>query len=154
VLDNLREGVLTPDIYDPTLNPLYRDVLAHYGAVALPCRVREAAYYGAPPGWIGRRVQVQWDARNVWLLDPRARQHAADIEPPGGRLGKLLGDVAAVTAMLDRILHHGYALKCARAAGARKRRRPLPEALSDSKCPSPSRGSAPSPAGASPLRPD
>src|SRR6266700_2038397 len=29
VLDNLREGVLTPDIYDPTLNPLYRDVLAH-----------------------------------------------------------------------------------------------------------------------------
>jgi transposase len=39
VLDNLREGVLTPDIYDPTLNPLYRDVLTHYGAVALPCRV-------------------------------------------------------------------------------------------------------------------
>ena len=39
VLDNLREGVLTPDIYDPTLNPLYRDVLAHYGVVALPCRV-------------------------------------------------------------------------------------------------------------------
>ena len=39
VLDNLKEGVLTPDIYDPTLNPLYRDVLRHYGAVALPCRV-------------------------------------------------------------------------------------------------------------------
>ena len=41
VLDNLREGVLKPDIYDPTLNPLYRDVLAHYGAVALPCRVKD-----------------------------------------------------------------------------------------------------------------
>lgn len=26
--------------------------------------------------------------------------------------GKLLGDVAAVTAMLDRILHHGHVLKC------------------------------------------
>jgi transposase len=39
VLDNLKEGVLTPDIYDPVLNPLYRDVLAHYGVVALPCRV-------------------------------------------------------------------------------------------------------------------
>jgi transposase len=26
VLDNLREGVLTPDLYDPTLNPLYDDV--------------------------------------------------------------------------------------------------------------------------------
>ncbi len=38
VLDNLREGVLKPDIYDPTLNPLYCDMLAHYGAVALPCR--------------------------------------------------------------------------------------------------------------------
>jgi len=39
VLDNLREGVFKPDIYDPSLNPLYRDMLAHYGAVALPCRV-------------------------------------------------------------------------------------------------------------------
>jgi DNA replication protein DnaC len=26
--------------------------------------------------------------------------------------GKLLSDVAAVTAMLDRILHHGHVLKC------------------------------------------
>jgi len=41
VLDNLREGVLVPDIYDPTLNPLYRDVLAHYGTVALPCRIKD-----------------------------------------------------------------------------------------------------------------
>ena len=163
VLDNLREGVLTPDIYDPALNPLYRDVLKHYGTVPLPCRpgdpdrkgkvergvghakntplkglrfesmeeaqsyldhweVRwadtrihgttkrqvaamfaeerpallplplepfryyqygartvhldgcvevEAAYYGAPPGWIGRHVQVQWDARHVRLLNPQ-----------------------------------------------------------------------------------
>jgi len=41
VLDNLREGVLKPDIYDPTLNPLYRDVLGHYGATALTCRVND-----------------------------------------------------------------------------------------------------------------
>jgi transposase len=41
VLDNLREGVLAPDIYDPCLNPLYRDVLAHYGVTALPCKVRD-----------------------------------------------------------------------------------------------------------------
>jgi hypothetical protein len=26
--------------------------------------------------------------------------------------GKLLGDVAAVTAMLDRLLHYGHVLKC------------------------------------------
>jgi transposase len=166
VLDNLREGVLTPDIYDPALNPLYRDVLAHYGVVALPCRVGdpdrkgkveagightqktplkglrfetleaaqayldrwethwadtrihgttkrqvavmfaeerpalgplpiepfryyrfgertvhldgcvevEAAYYGAPPGWIGRRVQVQWNDLHVRLLAPKTGQ--------------------------------------------------------------------------------
>jgi len=163
VLDNLREGVLSADIYDPRLNPLYRDVLAHYGVTPLPCKVRdpdrkgkvesgvahaqktplkgkkfesleeaqayldhweenwadkrihgrtkrqvaamfaeempflqalplepfryyqygmrtvhldgcvevEAAYYGAPPGWIGRQVHVQWDAMFVRLLDPR-----------------------------------------------------------------------------------
>ena len=163
VLDNLREGVLAADIYDPRLNPLYRDVLAHYSVTALPCRVRDpdrkgkvesgvahaqktplrgkrfesleqaqayldhweerwadkrihgrtkrqvaamfaeekphlkplplepfryyqygrrtvhldgcvevdAAYYGAPPGWIGREVHVQWDAMFVRLLDPR-----------------------------------------------------------------------------------
>jgi transposase len=39
VLDNLSEGVLKADIYDPALNPLYRDLVAHYGAVALTCRV-------------------------------------------------------------------------------------------------------------------
>jgi transposase len=30
VQDNLREEVIVPDIYDPTLNPLFRDALAHY----------------------------------------------------------------------------------------------------------------------------
>ena len=41
VLDNLGEGVLKADIYDPILNPLYRDVLTHYGSVALPCRIAD-----------------------------------------------------------------------------------------------------------------
>jgi hypothetical protein len=35
------------------------------------CVEVEAAYYGAPPGWIGRKVNVQWDAMFVRLLDPR-----------------------------------------------------------------------------------
>jgi len=34
------------------------------------CVEVEAAYYGAPPGWIGRKVNVQWDAMFVRLLDP------------------------------------------------------------------------------------
>jgi len=33
VLDNLREGVLSPDFYDPGLNPLYRDVSGRTTAV-------------------------------------------------------------------------------------------------------------------------
>ena len=53
VLDNLREGVLTPDIYDPALNPLYRDVLAHYGVVALPCRVGDPDRKGKVESAIG-----------------------------------------------------------------------------------------------------
>ena len=41
VLDNLREGVITPDIYEPQLNRLYGAMLAHYGVVADPARVRD-----------------------------------------------------------------------------------------------------------------
>src|SRR5260370_9139213 len=38
------------------------------------CVEVEAAYYSAPPGWIGRRVQVQWDQRYVRLLHPSTGQ--------------------------------------------------------------------------------
>ncbi len=38
------------------------------------CVEVEAAYYSAPPGWIGRHVQVQWDAFRVRLLDPETGQ--------------------------------------------------------------------------------
>jgi hypothetical protein len=31
----------------------------------------DAAYYGAPPGWIGRRVQVHGDSLHVRLLHPQ-----------------------------------------------------------------------------------
>ena len=53
VLDNLKEGVLTPDVYDPALNPLYRDVLTLYGAVALPCRVGHADRKGKVESAVG-----------------------------------------------------------------------------------------------------
>jgi transposase len=53
VLDNLGEGVLTPDLYDPTLNPLYRDVLAHYGVTAVPCRVRDPDRKGKVESGVG-----------------------------------------------------------------------------------------------------
>jgi len=38
------------------------------------CVEVEAAYYGAPPGWIGRVVRVQWDELFVRLLDPKTGQ--------------------------------------------------------------------------------
>lgn len=41
VLDNLKEGVIKPDLYEPQLNSLYAAVLAHYGVVADPARVRD-----------------------------------------------------------------------------------------------------------------
>jgi transposase len=53
VHDNLREGVLVPDIYDPALNPLYRDVLAHYGAVAMPCRIQDPDRKGKVEASVG-----------------------------------------------------------------------------------------------------
>src|SRR6202030_2830545 len=53
VLDNLREGVLTPDIYEPALNPLYRDVLQHYGVTALPCRVQDPDRKGKVESGVG-----------------------------------------------------------------------------------------------------
>ena len=36
VLDNLKEGVLKPDLYEPELNPIYSAMLAHYAVVADP----------------------------------------------------------------------------------------------------------------------
>lgn len=38
VLDNLKAGVLKPDIYDPTLNPAYAELERHYGFVADPAK--------------------------------------------------------------------------------------------------------------------
>jgi hypothetical protein len=38
------------------------------------CVEVEAAYYGSPPGWIGRKVLVQWDGLHVRLLDPKTSQ--------------------------------------------------------------------------------
>jgi hypothetical protein len=53
VLDNLKEGVRKPDIYDPTLNPLFKDVLTHYGVVAMPCRVQDPDRKGKVESGVG-----------------------------------------------------------------------------------------------------
>jgi len=40
VLDNLKSGVTSPCRYEPDINPTYADMIAHYGTVAIPARVR------------------------------------------------------------------------------------------------------------------
>jgi transposase len=41
VLDNLKQGVIKPDLYEPAINPVYAAMLAHYGAVADAARVAD-----------------------------------------------------------------------------------------------------------------
>ena len=53
VLDNLKEGVLKPDLYEPQLNPVYAAMLAHYGVVADPARVRDPNRKGSVEHAIG-----------------------------------------------------------------------------------------------------
>ena len=72
MLDNLREGVLKPDVYDPLLNPLYRDVLAHYGAVALPCRVRDPDRKGKVESGIAHTQKALRGLRFESLEDAQA----------------------------------------------------------------------------------
>ena len=69
VLDNLKEGVLVPDIYEPTLNPLFRDVLAHYGVVALPCRIHDPDRKGKVESGIGHTQKTPLKGRRFESLE-------------------------------------------------------------------------------------
>ena len=53
VSDNLREGVIAADLYEPTINPLFKDVLAHYGVHAMPCRVQDPDRKGKVESGVG-----------------------------------------------------------------------------------------------------
>ena len=63
----------------PSLKPLPLEPFRYYQygerVVHLDgCVEVEAAYYGLPPGWIGRQVKVQWDLLHVRVLDPATHQ--------------------------------------------------------------------------------
>jgi transposase len=77
VLDNLKEGVVAPDIYDPALNPLYRDVLSHYGVVALPCRVRHPDRKGKVESGIGHTQRTALKGLRFESLE-EAQKHLDD----------------------------------------------------------------------------
>jgi transposase len=87
VLDNLKAGVLRPDLYEPELNPVYAALLAHYGVVADPCRVRDPNRKGTVENAIqhtqgtaltGRRFE-SLEAQNAWLAHWEERWAATRI---------------------------------------------------------------------------
>jgi transposase len=87
VLDNLKQGVLRPDLYQPDLNPVYAAMLAHYGAIADVCRVRDPDRKGAVENAIqhtqntalkGRRFE-SIEAQNEWLAHWEERWAAPRI---------------------------------------------------------------------------
>jgi len=46
LLDNLKSGVVKPDLYDPTINRAYAELERHYGFVADPAKVRTPEHKG------------------------------------------------------------------------------------------------------------
>jgi hypothetical protein len=60
-----------PFLQAPPLEPFRYDQYGQRTVHLDGCVEVEAAYYVAPPCWIGRQVHVQWDSMFVRLLDPR-----------------------------------------------------------------------------------
>jgi len=86
-LDNLKEGVVKPDIYDSQLNELYAAVLEHYGVTADPARVADPNRKGTVENAVkhtqntalkGRRFD-SIEAQNQWLMHWEERWAAQRI---------------------------------------------------------------------------
>ena len=69
VLDNLKEGVVKPDLYEPQLNSVYAATLAHYGVVADPARVRDPNRKGAVENAIGHTQATALKGRRFESLE-------------------------------------------------------------------------------------
>ena len=87
VLDNLKQGVIKPDLYEPTINSLYAAMLAHYGAVADTARVADPNRKGTVENAIqhtqstalkGRKFETI-EEQNVWLAHWEERWAAPRI---------------------------------------------------------------------------
>jgi hypothetical protein len=87
VLDNLKQGVIRPDLYEPAYNPVYAAMLAHYGAVADAARVADPDRKGTVESAIqhtqstalkGRRFE-SIEAQNTWLAHWEERWAAPRI---------------------------------------------------------------------------
>jgi transposase len=87
VVDNLKEGVIRPDLYAPELNPVYAAMLSHYGVVADACRVGDPNRKGTVENAIqhtqttalkGRKFD-SIEAQNAWLAHWEERWAALRI---------------------------------------------------------------------------
>lgn len=87
VLDNLKEGVLSPDLYEPLLNPVYAAMLAHYHVAADPARVGDPNRKGTVENAIGHTQGTALKGRefetieeqNEWLMHWEERWAAPRI---------------------------------------------------------------------------
>ena len=87
VLDNLKEGVITPDIYEPELNTVYAAMLDHYGVIADPARVRDPNRKGTVENAIQHtqdtalkgRTFESIERQNEWLMHWEERWAAPRI---------------------------------------------------------------------------
>lgn len=79
ILDNLKSGVLKPDIYDPVFNRSYQDMAIHYDCFLDPCRPREPKHKGK----VERQVEpVRQQFRKMLALNPKMdiRQANHDVK--------------------------------------------------------------------------
>jgi transposase len=73
VLDNLKEGVIKPDLYEPELNPVYAAMLAHYGVVADPARVGDPNRKGTVENAIQHTQNTALKGRRFESLEDQNR---------------------------------------------------------------------------------
>jgi transposase len=74
VLDNLKEGVIKPDLYEPQLNAVYAATLKHYGVVADPARVRDPNRKGTVEHAIGHTQATALKGRRFESIEEQ-NQH-------------------------------------------------------------------------------
>jgi len=87
VLDNLKQGVLKPDLYEPELNPIFAALLTHYDCTADVCRIEDPDRKGAVESAIkhtqgtalkGRKFE-SIEEQNAWLAHWEERWAAPRI---------------------------------------------------------------------------
>ena len=110
VLDNLKEGVLRPDLYEPQLNPVYTALLAHYDVVADPCRVRDPNRKGTVESAIqhtqgalsGSGLCALARCRVFFLRDHPRAPTSRRGHPPYRRVPGVLGHPHPLSLILSR----------------------------------------------------